>query len=176
MQRPWPWSQLPSGSLMRRALMRLQMRPKISSAPYSTGTPGDLINTELQHSLQLPPITLSLTLCVSQAEDVLCRGACPPLDGSIWVRRSCHHQESVQGEDEEVSSQAEVEGDASAECFFVILWVWGDVVCILLQTFKCFLFHRKQVRPCWPWKEWLCCPKVTAAHLLPALERVSHFL
>ena len=37
-----------------------------------------------------------------------------------------------------------------------------------------FGLHRKQVRPCWPWRGWRCCLKVTAPHLLPALGKVWH--
>ncbi len=167
MQRPWLWSHLPSGSLMRRALMRLQMKPKTSSALCSARTPGDFMNIKLLHSLQIQfHLTNSNTVCVSQAKDVLWGGTCTPLDGSFWLRKSLHHQESVQGEDEEVFSQAEVEGTTSTQ-YTKVLFKFD--FCFLWLN---FLSHRKQARPCWPWREWLCYLKATTLDLLPVLERV----
>lgn len=52
----------------------------------------------------------------SQEEADLQAGAGAPLDGSVWLWRA-RDQESVKGEDEEISGEAKVEGDASVHCF-----------------------------------------------------------
>lgn len=68
------------------------------------------------HATSVSPVTLcSQQRCASQEEDVLCDGHCSLLDGRLRVGRA-GEQESVQGEDEEISCQTEVEGDTSTKC------------------------------------------------------------
>lgn len=56
----------------------------------------------------------------SQEENDLWRGTGSSLDGSLWLWRA-RDQESVKGEDEEISGSAKVEGDTSVYCFHVYL-------------------------------------------------------
>lgn len=78
---------------------------------------------------------VTVTAVFSQAEDVLWRGARPSLDGSVWLWRA-GDQESVQGKDEEVSCQTEVEGDAAKHFTFqfaVLFFFWSVAAAIVFK-------------------------------------------